>query len=177
MFSFIIVMVVVCLSILISWFFEIYESRFEQEHEIMRHRALVMEEHKNDIHGEHHKQHHQDVEKSLSRLFLSLKRTVRPPICHIEHTKFAPPVCGVHCTLRVCDICLRPTSMPSCKDSIIPQCLSTSRKAPRLQWIIAPKFVHVVLQVSLATRAAVQQCFSQPRTTRVCILTHLCPQI
>ena len=146
--SFIIIQVVIVLNILISWFFEVYSNYFQQEHEVLRHRAEVMEEHKNESHHETHPHHHHDVEKSLSRLFRTLKRPVRPPVCHVSHVPFSKRWYSTRgpCTMETCDVCLRPTRIPSpCKGFCTPR---KDRETPRIQWIMAPKFIHVVLQVS-----------------------------
>ena len=66
-----------------------YKKHFESEHELDKHRNLITEEHKNDHHiargdGEHHMHHNHDVENSLSRIFQTLQRPVRQPICHVS---------------------------------------------------------------------------------------------
>ena len=149
--SFIVVQVVIVLNILISWFFEVYSSYFQQEHELIRHRKQVMEEHKNQMHKETHTHHHHDVEKSLARLFQSFKRPTRAAVCHVSGTPFSNRCLSTRgsCSLTTCDVCLQPTRIAlSCSFKI----LSKSSKdwaTPRIQWIMAPKFVHVVLQVSM----------------------------
>ena len=72
--SYFVVMVIVILNILISWFFEIYSKHFNQEHELIQYRQSLMESHKNDLYvgtqkdsegnsGVHHELHNIEVEK------------------------------------------------------------------------------------------------------------------
>ena len=110
-------MIIIILNILISWFFEVYKKHFEIEHELDKHRSRITEEHKNDHHvekgdGEHHVHHNHDVENSLSRIFQTLERPVRQPVCHVTQLPFGRPwPCGVRFNMMTCDVCLRPTRL------------------------------------------------------------------
>jgi len=72
--SYFVVMVIVILNILISWFFEIYSKHFNQEHELIQYRQSLMESHKNDLYvgtqkdsegnsDVHHELHNIEVER------------------------------------------------------------------------------------------------------------------
>ena len=148
-----------------------------------QHRTRLAEEHKNDHHqkrgdGEHHVHHHHDVEHSLSRIFQTLQRPRRQPVCHVTHIPFGKAwgPCGLRTNLMTCDVCLRPTRLSSpcgiksCAYVLGRVCAGKSgcryredlddvtfrhgqssheqqnHAVPRIQWLIAPKFVHVVLQ-------------------------------
>jgi hypothetical protein len=162
--SYFVIMVIVILNILISWFFEIYSKHFNKEHELIQYRNTVMELHKNDLYVAHHDQdhhvlHNSEVERSISRIFKTLRRPIRQPVCHVTHIQFSKPLfCNTHCNLVTCDVCLRPTRLStpcgvgSCKYACRLLCTASRRSLenehalPRIQWLIAPKFVHVVLQ-------------------------------
>jgi hypothetical protein len=127
--SYFVIMVIVILNILISWFFEIYSKHFNKgkkcfffifisphfhflfhvhllfiaphlvfllflEHELIQYRNTVMELHKNDLYVAHHDQdhhvlHNSEVERSISRIFKTLRRPIRQPVCHVTHIQFS----------------------------------------------------------------------------------------
>ena len=185
-----------------------YKKHFESEHELDKHRNLITEEHKNDHHiargdGEHHMHHNHDVENSLSRIFQTLQRPVRQPICHVSlisslylhlyifnkqyhknififfltiiiifltsfftytsiillllqvtnipFSKSYLPF-DIRFNLMTCDVCLRPVRLTTpcgigtCTHVLSQMCSpkrTKERARPRIQWLIAPKFVRL----------------------------------